>query len=81
VPLVQVPPRGVWGAGGQAKYARLESWTGLELGKRSATLAIRPHHKLSRAEHAEVAAEAGRMVDFAASDVDRRDVRFEPAVD
>ena len=31
VPLVQVPPRGVWGAGGQAKYATLESWTGREL--------------------------------------------------
>ena len=28
VPLVQVPPRGVWGAGGQAKYATIESWTG-----------------------------------------------------
>jgi hypothetical protein len=28
VPLVQVPPRGVWGASGQAKYATLESWTG-----------------------------------------------------
>ncbi len=28
VPLVQVPPRGVWGAGGQAKYASLEAWTG-----------------------------------------------------
>ena len=31
VPLVQVPPRGVWGAGGQAKYASIESWTGREL--------------------------------------------------
>ena len=31
VPLVQVPPRGVWGAGGQAKYATLESWTGRQL--------------------------------------------------
>lgn len=31
VPLVQVPPRGVWGAGGQAKYLPLESWTGREL--------------------------------------------------
>jgi hypothetical protein len=31
VPLVQVPPRGVWGAGGQAKYATLVSWTGHEL--------------------------------------------------
>jgi Winged helix DNA-binding domain len=30
VPLVQLPPRGVWGAGGQAKYATLESWTGRE---------------------------------------------------
>jgi hypothetical protein len=28
VPLVQVPPRGVWGAGGQARYATLEAWTG-----------------------------------------------------
>src|SRR5688572_4067225 len=31
VSLVQVPPRGVWGAGGQAKYATLESWTGREV--------------------------------------------------
>jgi hypothetical protein len=31
VPLVQVPPRGVWGAGGQAKYATIEAWTGREL--------------------------------------------------
>ncbi len=31
LPLVQLPPRGVWGAGGQAKYATIESWTGREL--------------------------------------------------
>jgi hypothetical protein len=31
VPLVQVPPRGVWGRSGQARYATLESWTGGEL--------------------------------------------------
>jgi Winged helix DNA-binding domain len=31
VPLVQVPPRGVWGRSGQAKYATLESWTGRSL--------------------------------------------------
>jgi hypothetical protein len=31
VPLVQVPPRGVWGAGGQARYLPIESWTGREL--------------------------------------------------
>jgi hypothetical protein len=30
-PLVQVPPRGVWGKSGQARYATLESWTGREL--------------------------------------------------
>jgi Winged helix DNA-binding domain len=30
-PLVQVPPRGVWGKGGQARYAALEAWTGREL--------------------------------------------------
>ncbi len=31
VPAVQVPPRGVWGAGGQAKYVSFEAFTGLEL--------------------------------------------------
>jgi hypothetical protein len=31
VSLVQVPPRGVWGAGGHARYATVESWTGYEL--------------------------------------------------
>jgi Winged helix DNA-binding domain len=31
VPLVQVPPRGVWGRSGRAKYATLESWTGRAL--------------------------------------------------
>jgi winged helix DNA-binding protein len=30
VALVQVPPRGVWGAAGQARYVTLESWTGRE---------------------------------------------------
>jgi hypothetical protein len=31
LPLVQLPPRGVWGAGGQARYATIEDWTGREL--------------------------------------------------
>jgi hypothetical protein len=31
VPLVQVPSRGVWGAGGQAKYASLQPCTGRKL--------------------------------------------------
>jgi hypothetical protein len=31
VPLVQVPPRGVWGAGGAAAYATLQAWTGGDL--------------------------------------------------
>ncbi len=30
-PLVQVPPRGLWESGGQARFATLESWTGREL--------------------------------------------------
>ncbi len=207
VPLVQVPPRGVWGAGGQARYATIESWTARELetepsietvvlrylrafgpasvmdvqswsgltrlnevfewlrprltsfrdehrrelfdlpdaprpdpdvpapvrflgqydnvllghadrrriipegfpwqvmlaggrfvnnllvdgmlrgtwwiereGRRRAMLAIRPFRKLSNVERDEVAAEAGRMLDLAAADVDVRNVRFEAAV-
>lgn len=30
VPLVQLPPRAVWGAGGRVRYETLESWTGGE---------------------------------------------------
>jgi hypothetical protein len=33
-PLVQVPPRGVWGKSGQARYRPFEDWTGLELVER-----------------------------------------------
>jgi Winged helix DNA-binding domain len=49
-------------------------------GERSATLAIRPFGKLSRAERVEVADEAALMIDFAAPDAEARDVRFETAV-
>ena len=31
VPLVQLPPRGVWGKGGRARYATLSAWTGLDV--------------------------------------------------
>ena len=34
VPLVQVPPRGVWGASGQPRRTSLEAWLGRPLGKR-----------------------------------------------
>jgi hypothetical protein len=40
VPLVQVPPRGVWGERGQAKYATLEAWTGRELEPESSAEAL-----------------------------------------
>jgi Winged helix DNA-binding domain len=49
-------------------------------GKRSVTVGIRPFGELSRGGRDEVAAEAERMLEFAAGDVARRDVRFEPAV-
>jgi winged helix DNA-binding protein len=49
-------------------------------GKSRATLAIRPSGKLRKREHDEVAAEAQRLVDFAAGDVNARDVRFEEPV-
>jgi hypothetical protein len=34
VPLVQVPPRGVWGASGQPRRTSLEAWLGRPLGKK-----------------------------------------------
>ena len=49
-------------------------------GKRSATLAVRPSGELSPAERDEVAAEAGRMVEFSEPEAAERDVRFEPPV-
>jgi hypothetical protein len=47
-------------------------------GKRRATLGIRPFGRLTKREQDDVAAEAGRMIDFAAADAETRDVRFEP---
>jgi Winged helix DNA-binding domain len=40
VPLVQVPPRGVWGSGGQARYLTLEQWTGTVLEPRPSIDAV-----------------------------------------
>ena len=34
LPLVQVPPRGVWGASGQPRRTSLEAWLGRPLGKK-----------------------------------------------
>ncbi|MEU8032352.1 winged helix DNA-binding domain-containing protein [Streptomyces sp. NPDC049099] len=34
LPLVQVPPRGIWGVGGQTRYATAESWLGEPLAAR-----------------------------------------------
>lgn len=34
VPLVQVTPRGIWGAGGQAKLTTIEAWTARSLHRR-----------------------------------------------
>lgn len=49
-------------------------------GKRRATLGIRPFRELAGGEREEVAAEAERMIEFAAFDATARDVRFEDAV-
>ena len=49
-------------------------------GKGAAVLAIRPFGRLSNREREEVAAEAQRMVDFAAGDAKTRDVRYEEPV-
>jgi Winged helix DNA-binding domain len=58
----------------------LATWWIERDGRRRVTLAIRPFRKLSAAEREEVSAEAHRVVDFAAADAERRDVRFEPAI-
>jgi Winged helix DNA-binding domain len=55
------------------------SWWIERDGKRRATLGIRPFGKLTKEEREEVAAEAERMLEFAAAEADQRDVRFEPA--
>jgi Winged helix DNA-binding domain len=49
-------------------------------GSKGATLAIRPFRRFSRAERTEVTTEAGRMINFAAPDVQRREVCIEPAI-
>jgi hypothetical protein len=49
-------------------------------GKRRATLAISPFGELSGVERNDVAAEAERVLQFAAADAETRDVRFEAAV-
>jgi len=36
LPLVQIPPRGIWGAGGLAKHTTVEHWLGKPLAKSSA---------------------------------------------
>ena len=33
LPIVQVPPRGLWGRSGQARWRRLDAWTGAEGGE------------------------------------------------
>jgi hypothetical protein len=50
-------------------------------GRKGATLAIHPSRRFSRAELAEVNAEAERMIDFAAAEAEKRSVRIEPALD
>lgn len=40
LPLVQVPPRGIWGAGGLAKHTTAEHWIGRPLARRSARNAM-----------------------------------------
>jgi hypothetical protein len=40
VPLVQVPPRGIWGASGQPRRTSLEGWLGRRLGKTRAPDAL-----------------------------------------
>jgi hypothetical protein len=40
LPLVQVPPRGIWGAGGLAKHTTADHWIGRPLAKRSARTAM-----------------------------------------
>jgi hypothetical protein len=49
-------------------------------GKTTAILGIRPHGRLTKAERTEVEGEARRMLDFAAAEAERRDVRFEEPV-
>jgi hypothetical protein len=40
VPLVQVPPRGIWGTGGAARHTSAEHWLGIPLGRSAAPDAL-----------------------------------------
>jgi len=56
------------------------SWWLEREGRRTATLAIRSAGALDEHDHAAVAAEAERMLAFAAPEAATRTVRFEPPV-
>ena len=74
VPLVQVPPRGIWGSKGEA------AWTpggGLARPPPSfGSVPGRAHPSLPRRERPGVTEEGVRLLDFVAADAGARDVRL-----
>jgi hypothetical protein len=74
LPLVQVPPRGVWGQSSAVISNTAESWLGRS--GRSATLVVTHVARPAKRATASVGAEGRRLLRFLAADAEAHDVRL-----